>query len=332
MLRFLTYYKNQKAENHFHFNFLEFTVNIHTEKASEVLTLNRNKIKDEFQDKFIKEFLLSAYKMIIENFDTKFLTEQEKSSASMFLNYYYSYYNDELKEFDVRGFNQWENFKISIGENTDIELLTLLNSVNTIKIINDFGINRQYGDVYELQGDELTLNLHAGSASYDYTKFFLNKVSEHFKSISIIKEASPGSDMVSKVILVTKESKKSAISKDNIFGIVKRLKDEHSFSARAIIPCLEDFLDLRIKDDAYEIYVNQYNFSNNVFIPFPKMLAPFVREEINNKRMLKVVINDKVIDWVYKNRFNSDVSKELIKEKYKSFCEMINLEEINKGS
>jgi hypothetical protein len=43
-----TYFKNQKAENNLRLEFLGFEINIHQEKASEVLTLNRNKIKPDF--------------------------------------------------------------------------------------------------------------------------------------------------------------------------------------------------------------------------------------------------------------------------------------------
>ncbi len=88
-----TYYKNQIAENSLHswfrgLSILGFSVNIHQEKASEVLTLNRNKIKPEFHQKLFNQLLDSAFKIIVENFDNIFKTEEERAIGSMFLHFY----------------------------------------------------------------------------------------------------------------------------------------------------------------------------------------------------------------------------------------------------
>jgi hypothetical protein len=56
--------KNQKAENNVSITFLDIEVNIHKEKASEVLTLNRNKIKGEFYGVFLNELFVSYLKSL----------------------------------------------------------------------------------------------------------------------------------------------------------------------------------------------------------------------------------------------------------------------------
>jgi hypothetical protein len=52
------FYKNQEVESKIDINFLRFEVNIHKDKASQVLTLNRNKIQSEYENEFEEYFLL----------------------------------------------------------------------------------------------------------------------------------------------------------------------------------------------------------------------------------------------------------------------------------
>jgi hypothetical protein len=324
--RFNTYYKNQKVENNLRFDFLGFDINIHSEKASEILTLNRNKIQTSFQETLLSQVLYSSYKIITQNFDEIFDTDEAKMAASMFLNYYDDEL-EELKEFNAKKFNNWQNFQIVLSDQTTKSLIELINSVNKLTIIHDYNpVNRNNTDEYQLNGDELTLKFVGARPSSDYTRFYLSKTKENFTSVTRTKKENN-----IRTIYYTKEIQKSVVPNDDIQGIVKNLLNDYPVSARAIIPCIEEYFDLRIKDGVYAPYVHHYFVDDNIYLSFPKMLSPFVREEVDKKKSLKVVVNDKVIDWVYENRFNSDVSKETIKEKYKSFCELFNLDEINRA-
>jgi hypothetical protein len=49
----------------------------------------------------------------------------------------------------------------------------------------------------------------------------------------------------------------------------------------------------------------------------PKMLSPFIIKD--DKKV--VVVNDKLINWVYDNRYDSNTSIENIKESYEKFIE-----------
>src|SRR5690606_25114407 len=51
----ITYYKNQKTENSLKSMFLGFELNIHKDKASTVLELNRNKIRPEYNGELIRQ-------------------------------------------------------------------------------------------------------------------------------------------------------------------------------------------------------------------------------------------------------------------------------------
>lgn len=320
--RVLTYYKNQKAENNLSLKFIGFEVNIHKDKASEVLTLNRNKIKPEYNKKLHDQIFQSAFRLITNRFDEIFKSDEEKTIGSMFLHYY-----SELeisKEFDIKPFKQWEKFKINVGVK-QIELKKLLISINSLKLIYDNRINSTHGDVYKLENKELTITLRSGSPSFDYTSFFLFKAGDFFTAIS--KSVNLESNV--KEVVFTKQKQLSPISEED-FKLVLRNLSNSFYSARAIIPCLKDFFDLRLKDDSFKPYVYHYILDSNIYLSFPKMLSPFVSEEgADEKGKLKLVLNDNVYNWVYENRYSKTTTLENIKESYKIFVRKYELNELN---
>lgn len=53
----------------------------------------------------------------------------------------------------------------------------------------------------------------------------------------------------------------------------------------------------------------------------PKMLSPFIFKNGKNE----VILNDKLINWVYDNKYDSDTSKENIREEYDKFIKSYNI-------
>jgi hypothetical protein len=311
--RCFTYYKNQKAENNVSITFLDIEVNIHKEKASEVLTLNRNKIKGEFYGVFLNELFVSLFKIIIKNFDEIFTSNEGKAIGSMFLNYYT---DETLKDYDIKIFNQWQDFTIIVGK-SEMPMINILNSATKITVMYDFNMNPgRTNDKYTFNDNELFLELDGGS-SYNYTSFFLNQVQELFKCVSL------GSEENNKVSIVyTKGEQKSIVTKEDMEKIIQGLLTNPS-SARAIIPCIEEFSALRLADDCREPYVYHFYFNHSFNIPYPKMLSPFVRKEHQKwEKSINVVLNEKVINWVFDNRFSLKTTKKDIVEGYEKFLTM----------
>jgi hypothetical protein len=73
------------------------------DKASKVLTLNRNKIRPEYNNNLYEDLMFSAFKTLTTNFDTIFKEESDKAIGSMFLNYYSR--EEAVKQFDVSSYN-----------------------------------------------------------------------------------------------------------------------------------------------------------------------------------------------------------------------------------
>ncbi|MES2132573.1 MAG: hypothetical protein V4506_09490 [Bacteroidota bacterium] len=322
--RVITYYKNQKAENSLKHMFLGFELNIHKDKASVVLELNRNKIRPEYHNELIRQFFTSSFKIITENFDEIFKSDEEKKSGSMFLNYYHEQF-DYLTQFDVKKFNQWENLEISIGD-TNYKVKDLLNTIDSLKIIYDRRINSSFRDLYEIKNKELSISLGGGAPSYDYTTFILSKFSEIMSSIQKVEDVETNV----RQILFSKNEQKSPVEESEIKRILINTNNNY-YSSRCIIPCVEKYFKLRLKDDAHEAYVYHYRFDYYLNLQYPKMLSPYISvEDVNNKAELQLVLNEKLYDWVYKNRYDDKTTLDEIKDTYQKFTDEYKIEELNK--
>ncbi len=311
--RAITYYKNQKAENNLKPMFLGFELNVHKDKASMVLELNRNKIRPEYNGELIQQFFSSSFKVITENFNEAFESEEAKQLGSMFLNYFHEQY-DFLSKFEVKKFNQWENLEINIGD-TNHKIKDLLNTIDSLKIIYDRRMNSHFGDLYEIKDKELSISLRGGSPSYDYTTFLMSKFSEIMTSIQKVE------DIESNVrqIIFSKNVQGNPVEESEIKRILISTKNNY-YSSRCIIPCVEKYFKLRLKDDAHEAYVYHYRFDYYLNLQYPKMLSPFISvEDGSDKTELQLILNDKLYNWVYKNRYDEKTTLEEIKEYYQMF-------------
>lgn len=320
--RIITYYKNQQAENSLRIMFLGFEINIHRDKASSVLELNRNKIRPEYNSELTNQFFTSAFKIITNNFNEIFQNDESKSLGSMFLNYYYNQY-DFLSHFDIKNYNHWENLKLNISSR-DYKIKDLLNTIKSLKLVYDNRVNAHYGDVYEIDDKELTISLRGGSPSFDFTTFLLDKFSNTMTSIQKMEDVETNV----RQIYFSKKEQKSPVEDSELKRILINTKNSY-YSSRSIIPCIEKYFSLRLKDDAHESYVYHYRFDYYLNLQYPKMLSPFISvEDENNKTELKIVLNEKLYEWVYKNRYEEKTTIEEIKDCYQNFIREYDLEQL----
>lgn len=318
----ITYYKNQIAENRMTFLFLAFEINIHKEKASEVLTLNRNKIKEDYGNDLFSQVLRASFKCITENFYKLFKTPEAEALGSMFLHYYSE--RDEVKDFDINDFNQWQNFEINLSDKK-ISLQKLLDITETLKLISiNNSDSRIYDDLYSLRKKELTIEFSSGQSVHHYTQFLLERMK--LKLNSVVKETDLGNH--NREIIYSKKILK--IEFKQIKDILINLKKGYSHTARKIIPCPEEFLELRIRSDARLPFVRSYGYDTFLGLPYPKMVSPFVEKQQDNEpKFFEVVLNEKLLKWVYDNRFDPKITLEEIKKGYEEFINKIDLDEIN---
>lgn len=318
------FYKNQEVESKIDIDFLRFEVNIHKDKASQVLTLDRNKIQSEYENQFKEYFLVSAFRIITQKFNEIFTTKESKWRASMFLHFYSN--RDFLRVFEIETFKQWEKVEVKIGENVKT-FSELLSSTETITLISEDRTS-SHQESYILDEKHLTISIDRYTIT-ENTRFFLSRIKKIFNSFQSLIDTENNS----RKFIISKNEPSCPIPQEELFEIIKHYKNSNYHSARVIIPCLDNYPSLRIKNESYQFYVDNYFFDNNfryVKLPYPKMLSPFIRQEINrNNCVLNKTVNANLIDWVYENRFDNNTTKKQIEEAYEKFCAMFDLDEIN---
>lgn len=317
------YYKNQKVnDGDISFDFLRFEINIHKDKASDVLTLNRNKIKPEYNKKLRKEVLSSAFRIITSNFEDIFKDDESKINASMFLNYY-SDISDYLNGFEIKKFDYWKNKEIEIsGKN--YSLIDLIGKTKTLILNYTNNSDAQITDQFKFEKGRLTISLRGGNPYYNYTKFLLHEL---LKQMTIIEKHK---DPNARTLVFSKDLSKSLVNDTDIRNIIISNR-RNFFSSRIIIPCIDKYSKLRLNKNAYTSYVYHYRFDYNLVIDYPKMLSPFIsHKDIDNVINLNVSLNDKLYEWVYENRFESSTTMEEIKKSYNDFIKEYDVNELNK--
>lgn len=322
--RLTTYFKGQHAENSMLIEFIKLDVNILKENATEVLTLNRNKIKPTFVDQLYENILVSSFDIITKNFENIFSSDESKCLGSMYLNYYQRYYQLS-KKFDISSFDHWKMHKIQISNvNAEKTIEDLLINIDTLILISDRSYNRYYGDVYSLTDTELTITfpVHATNIA---TTFLLFKARELFCSIESIERTDETTTTI-----YSKMKSQYAVAPSDLNDIVTRSGDTFNYLARVIIPCAEQYSTLRLKDAAHKPHIRHYKIDDTLSIQVPKMLSPFVREVMNDSsRKFHISLNSAVIDWVYENRYKAETSKQQIVDTYNEFCKNIDLNYLN---
>lgn len=317
------YYKNQNVEHKFNKDFINLEINIHNNKASDILTLNRNKIKTEYEETLEKLIFKSSYKLILNNFNKIFQTEESKIIGSMYLDFYSE--RDELKGFNIKEFNQWENFEIQF-ETTKIKIVDLLKTIEYLKIVCIFN-DSHFIDQFKLEGNVLEISVRHEYLTSFYTKFFIYKVRNLLKSI--ISVDTTQKDL--KIITYSKESQENIISDNAYEYFINELKANNLQRMRSVIPCKKEYYDLRIKEEAHAPYIFHFNFLWSINFEFPKMLSPYNKcSNDNNSFRYEIAINDKLINWVYENRYDKKTTKEQIEKAYDKFCLMYKFEELFK--
>jgi len=318
----IVYYKNQLVDKNKlpHFYFLNFEINILSDDASEVLTINRNEIQDRYVKKLRKKLFNTAFDYLTNKYD-KF-SHDEKILISMFLNYYY-----EKK--DVERFDDWKKLKLKLSDGEYITLKKLLRKINKIEFKNVFNDNMIRIDTskpneFKIKDKKFIITTYNNNDEH-VIKFIKKIIPKYFNSILLNPKKNN--------ITVMKKNTNKFIKDNHLIEIIKKQKINR-FS-RVKIPCIGKYKKLRLKDDAYkswlmEIYVNVYG------ITIPSMLSPFFYSCKNNEFIfvcdeakLEYRVDKKLIDWVYRNRYDEKTTREEIITAYHQFKKDFDVEEIN---
>ncbi len=307
------FYKNQKVSTNLRFMFLSLEINIHGDVASEVLTLNRNKIRSEYESKLHYQILQSVFKILNKDFESLFNKKQDMALASMFLYFYSDRYETLKKIIDLNRFDHWKKYNVQLeNKNYDLEEILVCTKTTTL-VYSNTRLNTKEG--LALKDDDLEITLPARHANNDYMSFILFKLKETLKSFKSY-EAHDGSEFLKFSKEIDEEATEVQIKR----LLNKLIIRSPFYSSRIIVPCPQDYFNLRIIDNVFEFHLNQIPIDNNIPLALPKMLFPYVTElNYDGKCRTILSLNEKVYNWVYKYRFNKNTTLEDIKDAYSKF-------------
>ena len=301
------YFRNQLVRDCFlHLPFLTFHINVMKGNAKDILTLNRNQIRKEY-DPILRQ---NIYKTIIKHLNKKIdsFDSIRKQLACMCLEMYRGFIDDnEIKGITFR--NYWEQFELPLKKDASDEII----NVTMNKLLEADLIERVFRDmemdslVIVLDGNKYSLNCDYG-IWYRVYEFVFQKALERGFSLCFKKGRLVLSREECDIIENTSDSREDAMFRYLTSGD----------RARGLFPCSKRYSVL---------CVNKRPFSKwddfDVPIDYSCMICPYIRKydlEISDDPVsLEYDIDEKVIKTVYNNRSDQTVTMEQIRKAYSDF-------------
>jgi len=316
------YYKGQSIEktNLERKKFLNCDINILGNDASEVLTIDRNKIKKEYGKELEKKVSNTLYEYLTQEYDNLTQNKENRIIIDTFLTFYYL---DKLKK-ENKIYDNWKNYKLTLNNNKVKKLGNLLETIDKLIFSSKkVPINEQFNkDEFIFTKKKKQLEIITYHHNSNITEFIKKISPKYFNSIKIKNTQNQ--------IIISKKDQKSPIKFKEIKSFLIQHKN-FSYGTRVKIPCHKKYNHLRLKDNAFIPWLWNI-YSNSINIPIPSMLSPYFTIQEDENKKLKYRIDDKLIDWVYNNRYDETTTKEDIKATYEQFRKDINIDEINNAT
>lgn len=321
------YYKGQRIESRIDFNFLCFEVNILKCNAKDIVSLDRNYLKYEFEFDFFEVLKECIIKEI-----PKYAKEQSSNTdiqhmISMFVNYYWEEDYSEYLNLDT--YQQWKEYQITINDN-QYKLEYFVDNCNDIYIydyaygqdtpINSYDIKDNVLYIYDKGYDELAIS-----------RFLYRIFKKYFQYIS----EEESSDKSCRILHLSKTKPEHIIYENKLLEYItgkstteEQDDDDDIFSfipanLRYIIPCEDKYKALKLKDADDLKFVDTVYFPSFISNSYPKMISPFTfkKDEGSSKYIYEVKITEFLIDWVKEHNDNPSITREEIKEAYSKFVD-----------
>lgn len=314
------YYKGQRIESRIDFNFLCFEVNILKCNAKDIVSLDRNYLKYEFEFDFFEVLKKCIIKEI-----PKYAKEQSSNTdiqhmISMFVNYYWE---DDYNEYlNLDTYQQWKEYQITINNGNQYKLGYFVDNCNDIYIY-DYA----YGPDTPINSYEIKDNaLYIHDKGYDelaISRFLYRIFKKYFQYIS----EEESSDKKCRILHLSKTKPEHIIYENNLLEYItgksttEEDDDDDIFSfipanLRYIIPCEDKYKALKLKDAEDLKFVDTAYFPSLISNSYPKMISPFTfrKDEGSLKYIYEVKITEFLIDWVKEHNDNPSITREEIKE------------------
>jgi hypothetical protein len=278
---------------------LHYTINIAIGNAKDILTLNRNSIKDCYIDILTENIELAISHYILDRFHV--FDTYTKQHAAAFI---------ESREDFVQRFNErtghipqyyWKD--IQLDDRSNLKYQPTINELLEADHIQ-YTIEDDYRllEFYQKNIKKVFFSIRHWEP---FSGFLFSILYKTFSSIQFRKDG----------IHIIRKNERIAdyIVNDNktrTKWLKCTLSIPHHLSAREYMPCNERYKPLEIKGSPDTGFLWRFEgFS------YPRMASPFV----SSSEKIEYKVNDQVIDFVYNHRANKTVTKEQIRESYELF-------------
>jgi hypothetical protein len=309
-IRSKTFYRNQYVEKSINiFGFLSFYINILKGNAKDILTLNRNEIQLQYKDILCKDIIEAALLILSENY--KNLDEDLLPLASMFVEYHAP--ENIKKLFDKKDLDCWMTYKIG----TDL-FKKELKEVLEYQTIIFRGKDSTQENISLLEEGKTLIIEH--TYDMDIINFIIMKSKYYQISFGSYKN---DKDILNSQIILTNDSDIELINDWKLwFWYYKNISYGY---ARGLMPCNKKYIILKLDDNFNVNWGYDLTFRNFAYKKYSRMICPYIRINKKNNlsfysnKLLKLDVPDKMIDLVFKHRYDKSVTKEQIIKMYNVF-------------
>lgn len=312
-----TYYRGQYVSSDFQLEYLAPNINILSGKASDVLTYNRNEVNPKFQSTLKRHSIQAIINALYSDFDRYLINPVDKILGSMFISHYWAWNKNTQLDKD-RYAQYWKDCELSSDPKATID--SVLNSKEVyIKYMktkerNKFHVTLSEGCAcIEISESNRTM-------LPNYIDFTFYKLYDHFTAI----EKLPISDdSCVEQYRVSNDNDTDPIGFNDLVNMLKSQRTSWGFGARTVVPCMNNYSNLRLRQDI-DIPLHRIGpLTNGIYIDYPLMLSPYAVSERDNSHgfELKLKLSDNFYEYVYTNRYDHNVTKEDIISTYRNLID-----------
>ena len=313
-------YRNQNVDEAIlHLKFLNFTANILSGNAKDILTLDRNRLQEKYRYELHNNVRDAILNILSEEYDN-ISSGKLKQFASMFIEYYSS--KEQKEELFIKkniNYSDWGQYILE-NENKGEKLCDIFEKYDKITLTKTNGSEVEIVEI----GTEIEIKYETSFENIDLVIFIVFKAfNEGFNTVTINYLNSNNEQL----ILSKADNEDFILDFKGWFNRRYKIRNY----ARGMMPCSKKYIALKLKDDYNHITAVDHTFRSFGEFNHPKMICPYI---VLVDGELKLNVSEKLYDIVFENRYDEKVTKDDIKNAYKLFINDTEkfIEEINKES
>lgn len=309
------YYRGQSVQYSSELRFANFTINLLEGNAKDILTLNRNEIKNSYTDLLDEKIILAIIEYILCKYDR--LQPEEKIWASMFINFYTIGARKSTENYLLK-YNAWENHVIKSID--DLSTKTLKEICTFEKIIF-----REIVDTSPMFTDDMQ-KMPLPSFIVDQNNAIIICYKYHCDDILFLHKIIRDQYIHTCINFYENSWKKheiffSKVKIDNVISDMELWLEMYMHTThyhRGVMPCSTKYEKLAIKpNNMLRVYCGIFAYQGPLMVcPYTKIYKKFYCVGLKYD-----TLSDSLFSYVYENRLNVDVTLDEIKDMYYQFKE-----------